>query len=162
MNLGAQDYITKPFTRKELLESVNARLKQTHQSSTNSNSRVTQYFVSVVSPAHPEGETFELQDITLIGRSKECQIQLQDRAVSRFNCTFQKKRNTQTPGYYLVDGTIGKTPQPCKFGLWIEGTRVDGMIELKGGEKIQVAPSVFLEYKVKKPDNDDSTSSTEF
>ncbi len=163
MNLGAQDYITKPFTRKELLESVNARLKQTHQSSTNSNLRVTRYFVSVISPAHPEGATFELQDITLVGRSKECQIQLDDKAVSRFHCTFKKKRPTQQPpGCYLVDGTIGKTPQPCNYGLWIDGVRVDGVIELKGGEKIQIAPNVFLEYKVKKPDTDDATSSTEF
>ena len=163
MNLGAQDYVTKPFTREELLESVNTRLKQTQQSLKKSNPQVTQYFVSVISPSCPEGKTFEIQDITLVGRSKECQIQLEDKAVSRFHCTFKKKRPTQhPPGCYLVDGTIGKMPQPCNYGLWIDGVRVEGVIELNGGEKIQIAPNVFLEYKVKKPATDDATSSTEF
>jgi DNA-binding NarL/FixJ family response regulator len=41
MNLGADDYITKPFTSKELKDSIQSRLKRQHLNSINNSSAVS-------------------------------------------------------------------------------------------------------------------------
>ncbi len=62
MNLGADDYLTKPFTRKELLDAVNARMKK-HQ-----------YTEERYNEVHEYAESLE-QEIETLKKGKEEKIQ---------------------------------------------------------------------------------------
>lgn len=164
MNLGAQDYIPKPFTRAELLASVTARLKYSKdpKKSNNNSSDKVSYFVTVFSPACPSGEVIEIQDVCIFGRHKLCNICLPYKEVSRFHGTFQRKdKDPNIVGHYLVDGSIGKIPQPSEHGLIINGEKIDKIIELFGGEEIQVSSNISLKYTIKRPATDESTTETE-
>lgn len=165
MNLGADDYITKPYSREELLESINVRLRRS-MSYQAMPTAVPYPYIVIKSPGFPpNGQRFDLESYLMIGRKAECNVRLSDLSVSAIACTLVLKKASSTFVAWINDGAIVKTPTPetrSRYGVWVNGKRIPQQAELKGGEQIKLSPNTSFEYFVPlKEEKIDPTQSSE-
>jgi CheY-like chemotaxis protein len=152
MGMGVEDYITKPFSISDLLESVNARLKRS-QILQQKATKFDEAFIIMYSPSLPvQGQRFEVGSYLHIGRTEHCECRLKDRLLSRVTATIVKKRHA-VGVYWISDGpAMGKEPQPSAHGVWINGHRITHSSELRGGEQVRLSPYTWFTFHLKEPE----------
>jgi CheY-like chemotaxis protein len=150
MELEADDYISKPFTRAEILGAVIARLKRQKRRVTITPTPLAQekkrkpkknynFTLRVYSPSRPkEGELIILTEpFYLIGRGSHCSIKIEeDRIVSSEHASLQLFGKEIPPYYRFIDGGIGKEPKPSRNGNYVNGQKVDVGVNLKDDDTI--------------------------
>ncbi|MFH2009566.1 MAG: GGDEF domain-containing protein [bacterium] len=81
------------------------------------------------------GEMYELEGLTIIGRTSEATIALTDDGVSRIHCRLEKRE----------DGSVVLRDAGSTNGTYVNGDRVEERV-LADGDKIQIAPTVFYKF----------------
>lgn len=161
MNLGADDYITKPYTIEELLETIKFRLNRAQANQTAIVIKQNPYILIKSTGFPDKGERFELTSYLIIGRKKECNVRLTDPYVSAIACTLVLKAQTNKSIAWIHDGAIVKTPTPdtrSRYGVWVNGRKIDGQAELRGGERVELSPQTSFNYIV--PTSEEKTDDT--
>ena len=88
-------------------------------------------------PTRMEFPVVEMDSVVLLGRSDECQLQLNDSKVSRFHCEF-----------LVQDGEVLLRDLDSSNGTFLNGDRLpsDDWATLMSGDLIQVGPYSFYFY----------------
>ncbi|HEY9610555.1 response regulator [Allocoleopsis sp.] len=164
MNLGADDYLTKPYTRDELLETVRVRLNRVKEQP--APKPLIPYILLKSRDFPEEGQKFELSGYLIIGRKKECNVRVSDPYTSAIACTIiPKVAGEEKSAAWIHDGAIVKKPTQdtrSRYGVWVNGYKIDGQAELRGGEVVVLSPATCFEYHVPSAEEKiDATQSSE-
>ncbi|MBE9130057.1 MULTISPECIES: response regulator [unclassified Coleofasciculus] len=155
MELGADDYITKPFTRAEILGAVVARLGR-HELTKPLPKEAT-YFIILNAPG-VANRRIEIGDFELLGRSDRSTIQINDPAnrLSRFHAALQLRKRETSPTHWVTDGPISKKPEPSEYGVWVNGTRITNQQALSTGDRIYLTENIWFTYHIQPPEGKES------
>lgn len=154
MNIGADDFLTKPFTQDELLAAVRARLKRQEVLNEDPPVKPAYAYIILRSPGLPEaGTRFDVEGYLMIGRNPKCNVRVGDPYVSSIGCVIQPKQGDANGRCWITDGPIAKTPTPSLYGVFVNGHRIEGHTTLNGGERVEISPQTWFEFRTVEPND---------
>lgn len=161
MNLGADDFIVKPFTKEELESAIASRLKRVGFLSQQENPAYA--YIILHAPGLPEaGVRHNVEGYLMLGRNQRCNVRIADPHISSIHCVIQPKLDSENGACWITDGPITKTPTPSTYGIFINGHKIENVGILRGGERVQISPQCWFEFRSVEPsDTDDPTQSSE-
>lgn len=84
--------------------------------------------------------------LSLIGRSRDCQVRIVDSKVSRIQCSLIRRYQNNTEYYQIVDGLLDG--QPSSNGTFLNGQRLGSVpVNLRHGDKISFSQTEIV-YEV--------------